>query len=397
MKILFYTFYYPPDLCAGSFRAVALVESLEKKMGSNDELHIVTTHPNRYASHRVAAKDIEIHGKVTIHRISIPAHKNGFLSQARAFWVYSRLSLQLCRKLKPDFLIGTTSRLMTGVLTWRSARRHKIQYFIDLRDIFSETISDIFAQKSRLFGYVAKAIFSFLDRRVLINAAAVNVVSEGFFDYFRREGICTKYWSFYPNGVDKEFINFPEFSSVGENEVTTILYAGNIGSGQGLEKIVPSAAKILGDKFQFVIIGDGGTKSLLIDELSSQGINNVKLIPPVARAELIEYYQNADILFLQLNDISAFRRVLPSKIFEYAALGKSIVAGLSGYSAKFLEDNVPYAHLFEPGNVNSSVSSIRNALNSDIDRVIIDQFTKKYSRSSIMDRMAKHILVVAGR
>ncbi len=30
MKIVFFTFYYPPDLCAGSFRAAALAKALEK-------------------------------------------------------------------------------------------------------------------------------------------------------------------------------------------------------------------------------------------------------------------------------------------------------------------------------------------------------------------------------
>ena len=31
MKIVFFSFYYPPDLSAGSFRAVALSEALDKK------------------------------------------------------------------------------------------------------------------------------------------------------------------------------------------------------------------------------------------------------------------------------------------------------------------------------------------------------------------------------
>ena len=53
VKILLFTFYYPPDLSAGSFRAVALIEALSKKISSEDELHVVTTHPNRYFSHKV--------------------------------------------------------------------------------------------------------------------------------------------------------------------------------------------------------------------------------------------------------------------------------------------------------------------------------------------------------
>ena len=55
MKIVLFTFYYPPDLSAGSFRAVALVEALSKKISLEDELHVVTTHPNRYATHQVVS------------------------------------------------------------------------------------------------------------------------------------------------------------------------------------------------------------------------------------------------------------------------------------------------------------------------------------------------------
>ena len=50
---------------------------------------------------------------------------------------------------------------------------------------------------------------------------------------------------------------------------------------------------------------------------------------------------STDVLFLHLNDYSAFRKVIPSKIFEYAATGKPIVAGVSGYAAEFLRHENP--------------------------------------------------------
>ena len=149
MKIIFFTFYYPPDLCAGSFRSVSLAHELSKKLNNGDELHIITTHPNRYASHKVKAKDLEIDGKITIHRVAVPEHKSGMLSQVRTFSVYFLSAYRLSKKLNPNFLIGTTSRLMTGILTGMSARKLGCRYFIDLRDIFSEAISDLFSRKSK--------------------------------------------------------------------------------------------------------------------------------------------------------------------------------------------------------------------------------------------------------
>jgi len=361
-------------------------------MKNDDELHIVTTHPNRYESHRIKADNIEVRGNITIHRISVPGHKSGMFSQARTFVAYARVSYKLSNNLNPDFVIGTTSRLMTGVLAGISARKLGCKYFIDLRDVFSETISDIFSQKSKLLGFIFKAIFSLIERWLFNKAVGVNVVSEGFPEYFQAKGVDTSNWSFFPNGVDKEFVNLPFIENENPKNIKTILYAGNIGSGQGLETILPGAAKLMGNRYRFLVIGGGGASSKLINTIKKNNVNNVEILPPVNREKLIKYYKSADILFLHLNDIPAFQRVLPSKIFEYTALRKPIVAGLSGYSAKFIVDNVPYASVFDSGNVGGCVDAIRKVESLEIKDINIDMFVEKYSREKIMNKMAKHIL-----
>src|SRR5690606_37143794 len=52
MKLLLLTFYYPPDLSAGSFRAAALAEALLRAGGRDVEVDVLTTRPHRYASYR---------------------------------------------------------------------------------------------------------------------------------------------------------------------------------------------------------------------------------------------------------------------------------------------------------------------------------------------------------
>ncbi|SVD26655.1 uncharacterized protein METZ01_LOCUS379509, partial [marine metagenome] len=216
-------------------------------------MHVITTHPNRYASYKVAASNIKLDGRVTIHRIALPNHQSGMLSQSRAFFTYAISAYRLCRKLNPSFLIGTTGRLMTGVLTGVSAHKIGCRYFIDLRDIFSEAISDLFSQKNQILGGVFKTVFSFLERKLFNNAAGVNVVSEGFYEYFQKEGIDISNWSFFPNGVDQEFINLATTKDVASKKVKTILYAGNIGSGQGLDIVLPGIAKKLGSDYHFLV------------------------------------------------------------------------------------------------------------------------------------------------
>tara|TARA_B110000008_G_scaffold193191_1_gene191882 strand:- start:92 stop:1294 length:1203 start_codon:yes stop_codon:yes gene_type:complete len=391
LKITLFTFYYPPDLSAGSFRAVALINALSRKINHKDELHVITTHPNRYASFEVSANDKEKFNNITIHRIKIPSHHSGMISQSYAFFRYAISAFSICKKIKPNFLIGTTGRLMTGILTGITANRLGCKYFIDLRDIFSEAISDIFSQKNILIGSILKVVFFNLEKKLVIHSAGVNVVSEAFPEYFQLKGINTSHWTFFPNGVDKEFINLKVKKNINHNEVKTILYAGNIGSGQGLDIVLPEIAKEIGNDYVFIVIGDGGKKNNLVERIRKNNIRNIKVVAPVSRSVLIDYYKKSDFLFLHLNCFPAFRRVLPSKIFEYGAIGKPIIAGLSGYSAKFMKDHLPYASIFEPGDFQAASDSILE-ISELIDDNIINDFIQNFSREILMNQMAEHIL-----
>jgi len=394
MKIVFFSFYYPPDLCAGSFRAIALVQALSFKINSEDEIHVITTHPNRYASYAVNADNEESYENVTIHRIKVSSHQGGMADQILAFTFYACCAFRICLRIKPEFIIGTTSRLMTGLLTWFTSVVLSCGYFIDIRDVFSETIRDVLSIKSRLVGRLVGSFFSFIERFVFSHAGGVNVVSEGFLEYFQERGLDTSQWSFFPNGVDSEFINNHSLAKKKFLGPKTVLYTGNVGSGQGLELIIPHVAQRMEGVFKFQIVGDGGTRNLLEKKIIELGLSNVDLFPPVGREQLIQYYDEADILFLHLNDLPVFKRVLPSKIFEYAALGKPIVAGLLGYSAQFVEDNISYAQQFYPTDIDGCVECLHNANMRDIRDIEVQLFVEKFSRKSIMDKMAQHILSI---
>jgi hypothetical protein len=80
------------------------------------------------------------------------------------------------------------------------------------------------------------------------------------------------------------------------------------------------------------------------------GLSNVKLLPPVSREMLIEEYNSADFLFMHLNDYDAFKKVLPSKVFELGVFPKPLIAGVNGYSRSFVEENLPGSILVDPCN-----------------------------------------------
>ena len=72
--------------------------------------------------------------------------------------------------------------------------------------------------------------------------------------------------------------------NTGLNTKKIICYAGNIGEGQGLDKIIPQLAKALEKTHQFVIIGDGSSKHKLANEIKKLKLKNVELIPAMKRS-----------------------------------------------------------------------------------------------------------------
>jgi glycosyltransferase involved in cell wall biosynthesis len=172
-----------------------------------------------------------------------------------------------------------------------------------------------------------------------------------------------------------------------------VLYAGNIGEGQGLHVILPQLAKRMDSRIHFTIVGDGGRRHMLSDALAKQGVTNVELVSPVGRAELIQAYHMADVLFLHLNAYDSFERVLPSKVFEYAAMGKPVWAGVSGYAAEFVRTEVNNSAVFHPCDVDGAVRVFEKLILKDTMR---PAFAVKYARNAISLQMAQDVMMVMG-
>jgi glycosyltransferase involved in cell wall biosynthesis len=390
MRVLLLSFYFPPDLCAGSFRAKALVDALQAEAGSSLSLDVITTAPNRYQSHLAVAPETEEGGALKIRRVALPEHQSGMTDQAKAFAVFARRALALGRGQRWDLVIATSSRLMTAALGATVAKRSGARLYLDIRDLFTDTMLDLLVDSQLRH---VMPLFERLEKRTLRRADRINVVSAGFLPYIR-EIVPDQSVRTFTNGIDKEFLDF-DFRD--EQHIRSglplIIYAGNIGEGQGLHRVLPHAAKQLEGKARFRIIGDGGRRTLLEQDLAEAEVTNVELVPPVARSRLFEHYRDADIMFLHLNDHAAFRKVLPSKLFEYAATGKPILAGVAGHAAEFLRSELPGVELFAP--CDPGAMSVAAGRLLDVGPIIDrKEFCQRYARDSIMREFAKDILAL---
>lgn len=388
-RIVYLTFYFEPDLCAGSFRNSPLAIELAKQAREKDIIvDVYTTLPNRYSTFEQSAPEFEEFGNLRIHRISLPPHKSGMIDQVLSFKKYYSEVIKLNKNKRADLVFASSSRLFTAYLGYTIGKKSNAPLYLDIRDIFVDTMSDVF--KSMILKLGILPILKLIENKTFSYAKHINLISGGFKAYFTK--FSNTEFTFYTNGIDEEFLE-ASFSFKKKSKISSkksIVYAGNIGEGQGLHKVIPLAAKELGNEFEFLIIGDGGTKKLLQDEIENLSIANVILEKPVSRKDLQFIYNNADYLFIHLNDYPAFRKVLPSKIFELATFGKPVIAGVSGFAAEFIKSEVSDSFVFEPCNSKQLVEFLRmDKASNTIER---KEFKLKYRRININKLLAESIL-----
>ncbi|MEO6691535.1 MAG: glycosyltransferase family 4 protein [Saprospiraceae bacterium] len=384
--ILYLSYYFEPDLGAGSFRNTALVRKVSELMKADDRILVLTTMPNRYANINQAALEHEIIGNLEIRRISVPRNSDSFLEQINSFLKYRKEVKKFTKGMKFDLVFASSSKLFTGYLAYRIASADKTKFYLDLRDIFAENLKELIPRFG--IGHILSFfVKTFFERPCIKYATHLNLNSAGFineFSYRDKETI-----SFFPNGIDDFFIGHKQSATIQESPIV-ITYAGNIGEGQGLEKIIPPLAKKLGDKYLFKIIGSGSSVAKLQSEIDRLALKNVIIYPPVVRKELLKFYQNSHYLFLHLNDYKSFEKVIPSKVFEYAAFNIPILAGVAGFPAQFIQAEIKRnCFVFKPCDVDAIYTYL---VTSHYDLAENTEFVEKFKRENITTELAKSIL-----
>ncbi|MBK8954394.1 MAG: glycosyltransferase family 4 protein [Saprospiraceae bacterium] len=387
-KIIYLSYHYPPDLSAGSFRNASLANALAGRLESQAEVHLFCTQPNRYSNHIEPAAEFEQEGNLFIYRIPVPQHKNRFFLQMRSFYVYFNYVRHKAPKIHADFIFASTSKLFTGYLAYRISKMVNIPYYIDLRDLFVENLKE-FLRIPFLAKFSSWFIGKYFEKPCLLQAAHINVNSRGFLSSIPKDFTGTT--SFYPNGIDEMFLNWKKTDHP-EEQVKIICYAGNVGEAQGLHYFIPALAKKLEAHFRFLIIGNGSAMHKLNREIYKQDIKNVNCIPPVNRSVLLSYYSNSDYLLIHLHPFKSLEKVLPSKLFEYAAGDIPVLAGVSGYTRDFMESEVKNnIFIFNPGDVDAVCDYLVQHIYKKEAR---PEFVEKYNRTTVTRNMVESVIQV---
>ena len=124
---------------------------------------------------------------------------------------------------------------------------------------------------------------------------------------------------------------------------------GTHGMAHKLDFLIESANHIVDPSVHLVFIGDGAEKAYLKKLIETQKPLNVTMLNSVTKAEMVDYISITDVALINLKKSDTFKTVIPSKIFENAAMQRPILLGVEGESRAIIE-HYKAGLCFEPEN-----------------------------------------------
>ena len=105
-----------------------------------------------------------------------------------------------------------------------------------------------------------------------------------------------------------------------------IHFHGNYIPLHGVEYIIDAAKYVSDDRtIKFILIGNGQTYNLAKDKIKTLNLGNVIQLDKIPYEDLPNAIANSDLCLGCFGDTEKTKRVIPNKIYEYAAMGKAII------------------------------------------------------------------------
>ncbi|WP_431789748.1 glycosyltransferase family 4 protein [Kocuria palustris] len=211
---------------------------------------------------------------------------------------------------------------------WFAARVRGLPLVVEMRDAWPNLATEAGVVQGRAQKAVNWAVEFVQDR-----ADMVVTVTEGFAAILRHRGV--REVATVRNGVRLESTPLLP-PPPAQRDRLEVLYLGNHGESQRLERLVEAAA-LVGPGMRLTLVGQGSQKTKLRRHAAQLGVP-VRFLDPAFRDEVFEHYRQADSLVISLrDDWKSFEATIPSKTYEVMAVGRHLTAIVRGEAAWVLD------------------------------------------------------------
>lgn len=366
MKILFLTDNFPPEVNAPASRTFDHVK-VWQQMGH--EVTIVTCAPNFpkgkvYDGYKNKLYQVEYFDGIKIVRVwSYITANEGFVKRTLDFISFSVTSFIAGLFIKCDVIIATSPQFFTALSGRTLSLFKRRPWVMEVRDLWPESIKTVGAVND---GVIIR-YFEWQEMRCYKSAKKIIVVTDSFKDILVNRGIDPTKIHVVKNGVNRELFK-PMSKDVElikqlQLEGKQIIgYIGTHGMAHKLDFILECAKKIETNRnYHFILIGAGAEKNNLLQLKEKLQLTNVTMLDSVPKTQVKRYISILDCCLINLRKSDLFKTVIPSKIFENAAMQIPIIMGVEG-EAKDIVEGYNAGVCFEPENEQDFISKLDSML-----------------------------------
>lgn len=228
----------------------------------------------------------------------------------------------------PDVVIGSSVHPFAAVAGALLARRFKVPFIFEVRDLWPQTLVDMGRLREKsLLTWALRKMELWLYRR----AARIIVLLPRAWEYIVPLGIPKDRVMWIPNGVDLSWFPPSELPVRELSEPFTLMYLGAHGQANGLDNIL-KAMKLVQDRqpslpIRLRMIGDGPLKHALIAQARELALTNVSFEPSVPKSEIPALAAQADAFVIAVLDLPNLYRygISMNKLFDYLAAARPII------------------------------------------------------------------------
>ena len=343
-KILFLTDNFPPEVNAPATRTY---EHTREWVKLGYDVTIITCAPNfphgkvyeGYSNKFLCKENVE--GIKVIRVWTYITANEGFLKRILDYVSFATMAFVVGLFVRTDVIVATSPQFFTAVAgRWLSLFKIR-PWIMEVRDLWPESIAAVGAmKKGGMYKWLER-----LELRLYKSAKKIIVVTDAFKSKIASRGINEAKIFVHKNGVIlDQFQPSPKDTGLLEDNPQlkgkkVFAYIGTHGMAHGLSFILDSLPTLQEKQPEahFLFIGDGAEKPRLLNQAAQLELTNVTFLPFVSKQEVARYLSLMDIALVNLKKSDTFKTVIPSKIFEAAALQKPILLGLEGETKEMIE------------------------------------------------------------